>query len=525
MQSKIAKKGESMKKIAFVILILLATMTDVAYCSTTLINLSTHDREQRQAANIKSVEIYRAGISRLVNYAQQRVDLFPITKPLVTHLLTENERETVRSLWGGLLDYYILLDSIGSFHADYYKLINSDDRARSFHITRSAFLAQYRFALDFIQRVENDPKLSILLNDSMPMQGLPSNSYNKFKFRFLNVIAATQFAAYNMVAVTLPKLSNPTLAVATADDKARIWQASRGKGELLTFANAGNILKNTGFQLIFPVQAGISEWMGDTKILRQDKALISATQIDKLRSRLEPGDVMLEQREWYISNVGLPGFWSHAALYIGTAEERRAYFNNPEVHRWVIEQGEPSGEFEALLRRDSAAIYAISLKPQESAHLPRVLEAISEGVSFTTIEHSAAADAIAVLRPRIVRTEKAQALRRAFRYSGRPYDFNFDFQTDSSLVCTELIYKAYEPATNFHGVRFNLEEIVGRTAIPANSIAHQFDTEFGTPAQQFDMVAFLDGQEWHGIAVEESVNTFRRSWQRPKWRVLTPKIK
>jgi hypothetical protein len=97
-------------------------------CSTTLINVPTHEREQRQAADIKSVEIYRAGISRLVNYAQQRVDLFPITKPHTAHLLTENERETVRSLWSRLLDYYILLDSIGSFHADYYKLANSDDR-------------------------------------------------------------------------------------------------------------------------------------------------------------------------------------------------------------------------------------------------------------------------------------------------------------------------------------------------------------------------------------------------------------
>lgn len=512
-----------MKKILFVILMLLTAIIDMAY-SSTLINISTHEREQRQAVDIKSVEIYRAGISRLVNYAQQRSDLFPITKPLTAHLLTENERETVRNLWSGLLDYYIQLDSIGSFHAEYYKLSNSNDRARSFHIARSAFIAQYRFALDFIQRVENDPKLLILLNDSMPMQGLPSNSYNKFKFRFLNVIAATQFEAYNIVAATLPILSNPALALATADDKARIWQAGKGKGELLTFANAGNVLNNLSFQLLFPVQAGISEWMGDTKILRQDKSLISPAQIDTLRSRLEPGDVMLEQREWYVSNVGLPGFWSHAALYIGTAEERRAYFNSPEVHRWVIEQGESSGEFEALLRRDSAAIYNLSLKPQESAHLPRILEAISEGVSFTTIEHSAAADAVAVLRPRIARTEKAQALRRAFRYSGRPYDFNFDFQTDSSLVCTELVYKAYEPATNFHGVRLNLEEIVGRTAIPANSIAHQFDTEFGTTAQQFDMVAFLDGQEWRGIALEESVNTFRPSWQRPKWRLLTPQI-
>lgn len=512
-----------MKKIRLTILLLLTVMMSVVY-AVTPINLTKQELEQRQAADSKSVTIYREGILRLVNYVQQRVDLFPTSKSKTTRLLTESERETVRSIWSGLLDYYMQLDSVGRFHADYAGLPTTAEQARSFHIAHSAFLAQYRFALEFIQRVENDPKLAILLNDPVPTLSLASNSYDKFKFRFLNIKIASEFAAYSITAKALPALTNSPLTSAAADDEIYIWQASKGKGEILTLANAGNVVKNTGLQLIFPIQAGISEWMGDTKVLRQDNTLISPAQIEKLRPRLEPGDVMLERREWYVSNVGLPGFWSHAALYIGTPEERRAYFNDPEIHRWVIAQGEPSGEFETLLKRDSESIYAVSLKQQEHNHVTRVLEAMSEGVSFTSIEHSAAADSIAILRPRIPRAEKAQALRRAFRYSGRPYDFNFDFQTDSSLVCTELIYKAYEPAANFHGVRLNLEEIVGRIAIPANSIARQFDSEFGTAAQQFDLIVFLDGQEKNGIAIEESIDSFRHSWKRPKWHVFVQRV-
>jgi hypothetical protein len=149
-----------------------------------------------------------------------------------------------------------------------------------------------------------------------------------------------------------------------------------------------------------------------------------------------------------------------------------------------------------------------------------VIEAISEGVVFTTMEHSAAADSVVVLRPKVGRDVVASAIARAWAYAGRPYDFNFDFQTDSSLVCTELVYKAYEPSADLPGVRFRLEEILGRTAIPANAIARQFDEESGAKTSQFEFIAFLDGQEKPGVAVEADVHEFRKSWRRPKWHVL-----
>jgi len=492
-----------------------------AGCSVAPTKPSTQPYEQKLAEDSKAVQVYRAGIARLVDFAEKHTELFPSKKPDNAHLLSEQDRSTVRDLWAEMLDYYVALDAISDFYTGNY--LTSDNKSAAFYLGYSAFLTQYRFALEFIKQVENDPNLAILLNDSMPGSGTPINSYDQFKFRFLNVVPASQFAAYQAIAKTMPEFSDPMLASALVEDTAYIWQMGKGKGEMMTLANAGNVLGKIGFHLFFPVQAGVSEWMGDTKIWRLHKELISAKQIADLHNQLQPGDVMLERREWYVSNIGLPGFWSHAALYIGTAEERKSYFQDAAVKRWVIEQGENSGDFEALLQHSYSAAYATSLKPLEHDHLPRVLEAISEGVSFTSIEHSAGADSIAVLRPRLTKVEKARALWRAFSYSGYPYDFNFDFQTDSALVCTELVYKAYEPDTQFPGIRLQLEEIVGRTAIPANSIAKQFDAEFGTIKQQFDLIAFLDGQEKSGVAIPESLKTFRHSWQRPKWHVFVQK--
>jgi len=187
----------------------------------------------------------------------------------------------------------------------------------------------------------------------------------------------------------------------------------------------------------------------------------------------------------------------------------------------VRDQGQADGSFEALLQSRYPSTYGTSRKSQEQGHLPRVLEAMSEGVSFTTLEHSADCDTLAVLRPRLPKREKAAAILRAFHYAGRPYDFNFDFHTDSALVCTELVCKAYQAEADLKGVQFPLSEVLGRPVTPANEMVRQFDAQFGTAGQQMDLVLFLDGSERAKKAVESTVANFRSSWKRPKWHVLT----
>lgn len=499
--------------------VLLAVASMARAEAPALADLDPVGRAQRQAVDLRAVEVYRTGLARIGEHTQTRPDLFPAIRLSAPRLLNEEQRADVRSTWKAFLDYSMALHSLERYHAD-YAMTAWRDRAPSFHLARGAFLAQYRFAFEFIQRAENDRKLAILLNDPVPELGLPAGSYDDLKLRFLNVGASSQLTAYGALARLLPAPVDPELARAVAEDEERLWQAAVGKRQVLTAANAVNVLKKLGRRLTFPVQTGVSTWMGDTKVLRPDHSLISPAQIASLPPRLEPGDVLLQRREWYVSNVGLPGFWSHAALYVGTPEERRTVFGDPEVRRWVVAQGEASGDFEALLNNRYPQVYPLALRPQEAGHVPRVLEAISEGVVFTTLEHSAAADSMVALRPRLGRAEKAQAILRAFRYVGRPYDFDFDFQTDSALVCTELVYKAYEPTPGFRGLSLRLEEIVGRTAIPANSIARQLDEEMANGTPQLDMVLFLDGQEKLGRAVEAGIEEMRRSWRRPKWHVV-----
>lgn len=469
------------------------------------------------ASDQKAFTIYRDGLLKATSFIAQQTNLFPATNTNV--LPPREDKEVLWMTWMSFLDYMLALDAMDHFYNDWHRL-SGDQRKQSFDLSHAAFLAKYRAALGFIATIEKNPVLDTILNEPVPELGLPAGTYSKLKFRFLNVAIATDFAAQAAVYPTMSSAASKELQQTIADDSAVIWKSGHGKGELLTAKNALKILTQAGNAAWFPVQAGVSEWMGDTKVYRKERSLVSPEQIEKLKTRLLPGDVLLVRREWYLSNIGLPGFWPHAALYIGTPEERQKFFNTPEMAAWVKARGVDSGEFEKMIQDRSSANYATSLKPQEHAHQTRVIEAMSEGVSFTALEHCAGGDSVVVLRPLLPKPEKAEAILRAFHYAGRPYDFNFDFATDSELVCTELVFKSYEPAQGMQGLHLPLETMLGRKLLPANLIARQFDEQYGTPAAQFEFIQFLDGYERGGKAVESGVDEFRKSWQRPKWHVL-----
>lgn len=498
----------------------------------------------RIRGDLRAIQVYRTGLDSIFQYMDRRADLFPRATYKTGRVLSVSDREIVRDVYRAFFDYHLALESINEYHRLGFYRLGGTARAGSFLAAYSSFLTRYRYSLEFVTRLERDPGFAVFLNEPVPELGLPAQSLSELRYRYLNLGRAAEFVALNTLytthsfatsAIGDPNTTGYQDLVRTGlmdpnnsqqwvrninRDTAYIWKTATWSGPVMTFQNALKIVGRTSSTAWLPVQAGVAEWMGDTKVYRLGKPLIQPAQIDEMLPHLEPGDVMLQRREWYLSNIGLPGYWSHAALYIGTPEERRRYFSNSEVQSWVRRQGVASGQLEDLLLRRHRVAYQKSLVDFEEVgappHAARVLEAISEGVSFTSIEHSAAADSMAVLRPRISRVAVARAIVHAFRYAGRPYDFNFDFQTDRQLVCTELVFRAYEAA----GLRMPLVRILGRSTLPANEIARLFDSQFRTSGQQLDLVLFLDGNEQSDQAASRDVEAFRQSWKRPKWHIL-----
>ena len=143
----------------------------------------------------------------------------------------------------------------------------------------------------------------------------------------------------------------------------------------------------------------------------------------EIRQLLEPGDVLVVRKEYALTNYFLPGYWPHAALYLGDTESLAALGLHEQEHvkpRWA------------------------RLLEAESESAGHVLESMRDGVNLRTLSSPFASDSIVVLRPAISRPEIGAALARCMVHEGKAYDFDFDFRRADRLVCTEVVYRAFD---------------------------------------------------------------------------------
>ncbi|MEJ2422741.1 MAG: YiiX/YebB-like N1pC/P60 family cysteine hydrolase [Acidobacteriota bacterium] len=461
--------------------------------------------------------------NRLAAFVGCADDCHALTPPAAPHnpySMPRKSKERWWALWQGALDCTLALDGAVSQHAQWIRMRQGVRRAVAFRLFLAAFQAQYRFALGFIAAVEQEPRLDPVLNDAVPEMGLPAGTYDAYKFRFLNVGRGTEFALLQAVAPTFGLGRNRALMDVIREDAEALWGMGRGQGTKLTARNALAVLRKSAVQAWFPIQRGVSLQLSRMRLPVRDGWLIRPEQVEALVGRLQPGDILLQRREWAFTNLGLPGFWTHSALYIGTPEERKVLGTDPETRDWLRREMKQDGDLECCLSGSYGDSYAQCLGKLEDGHAVRIIEALGPGVILNSLQTSCECDGLAVLRPRLRPVEKAAAVVRAFHYLGRPYDFQFNFATDSAVVCSELVAKGYEPAGGLKGLVMPVMEIAGHTVTPPNTFARLYDEQAGSSERQFDLVVFLDGNEGAGRASEAGPEEFRESWKRPKWHVF-----
>lgn len=207
--------------------------------------------------------------------------------------------------------------------------------------------------------------------------------------------------------------------------------------------------------------------------------------LNGLRERLLPGDILVTRHDDALSNLFLPGYWPHAAFYIGEGFQR-----------------------ESLLQRAGAIeaeVAAGFLRVPASAC---VVESKKDGVKYRALEETLAVDSFLVLRSDLEPGELFDVLHRAMSHVGKRYDFLFDFTKADRLACTELVYRSFHASA---GLSFALEEHAGRMCLSAEMLIDQ-----AMRSGRFEPVAVfgIDGDEicWSPECREILRNSYQSDW-------------
>ncbi len=236
--------------------------------------------------------------------------------------------------------------------------------------------------------------------------------------------------------------------------------------------------------------------------------VLTAEVLGRLHPQLQPGDVLFCRAEGKLSAAMLPGFWSHVAIFLGSRGELEAL----DVH----------------LHPHAAKRWAEI--PQYAGPLGCVIEGIAPRVRICALETSLQADHVVVLRPNVSREELAAALGEAFGHLDKPYDFEFDFNVSSRIVCTELVYRCYHKRGP---IEFPLVKRLGRFTLSGDDVVNLALDEFEragrserAPLLPISLILKRRDGQAHVVAAQRIVPLLRRiraGW-RPARRALLQSV-
>ena len=447
-----------------------------------------------------------------------------------SRLPTDAEERFLLDVWASFLDSAIALDELRRFHEDFYRFdLSRMERVRhlkSFLVSFASELSLFESSCAILSLIGSNGNVERFLNLPRPERGIEGESVTRMREELSGLTDLGRISAGKRYLAYLEQVHQARSEMA-GESFSWLWDEvehyvslaeRRGAVEAVSLSAASDfapILRGVK-RLSFPVQKDVAEWMGDTRLKRAaGHYLVSAAQAQEMEEALEPGDVLLSRKNWYLSNLGLPGFWPHAILYVGSNEVLSSAFDSdPDVLAWVREASGRGMSFSQYVRESYPLAWERRARIAEDEPRLTVIEAVSEGVIQNSV-HGASGDFIAALRPRLSPRVKAQAIYKVFSFLERPYDFDFDFATDHALVCTEVVWRAYRGSGA--GLDIELSSIAGRLTLPANEIARSFLDDQGREDPRFDFVYYLEGLEQEARASAAGIERFLATVDRSKW--------
>jgi hypothetical protein len=367
-------------------------------------------------------------------------------------LYTVEQEEAIADTFSRYLVLRRALFHVMFRHMDYAKVVDVEQQDRSFMLAYAAGLSLYRNAVIFVSVFKDQPNARRKLNEANQRLGVPAGMFEEM---FANITSSQnvqllknsmqEYAQRRPRLLQLPGLQADGLdrLLARLDGyEQQLAEAyaklSEGRGDVLW-----TMLKANVQETAYETQTFVSMMVAHVRVPLQGLGFTPETVRQSIQPKLKPGDILLTRRDGYLSNTFLPGFWGHAALYVGRPDEIRGLGADPAL--------------EAALAR---------LQGNDRDGFPfAAVEAIGEGVRLSSAEFALHANSLAVLRPKLSNEQIRTAIVRAIELRGVPYDFSFDFSSQDKIICTELVYRAYAPSLD---VPF--EEVMGRKTLKPDAM-------------------------------------------------------
>jgi hypothetical protein len=321
-------------------------------------------------------------------------------------------------------------------------------------LSLSSAMLLYDNYLLAVSLFEGDSKLRRILNDRDPGYAVTSAAlarvtvnYNSINNR-ARVRKAIKFyehesARFKTVLAQSPDNSYLNLLIAQSPSTTMVknWSPFYVIGRKLGFLTGITTDTLTGmerdgvslFSMVFGNAVGLIE-------TRKGKLYRNGEVLADVSGTLRAGDILLEKTPFRLTDKLIPGYWGHAAVWIGTEAELKelGIWDNPLVSRYRDEIRE--GRL--------------------------VVEALRSGVEMNTIQHFLNIDSIGILR-RLDQSREARATTviQALRQVGKPYDFNFDVESKERVYCSKLVYLSYS------GIDWPTKRSLGRTTFTPDDVA------------------------------------------------------
>lgn len=160
----------------------------------------------------------------------------------------------------------------------------------------------------------------------------------------------------------------------------------------------------------------------------------------QLISEMQPLDIVMEKTPFRLTDKLIPGHYGHVAIWVGTEaqlKELGVWNDISEQHQKLISQGH------------------------------HMVEALRPGVQINTLDDFLNVDDLLVIRDarQTSNEDKKEAVLKALDQVGKEYDFNFDVDTHTRIVCSEIAH------VTFKKIKWQTDRSLGRYTISPDSVA------------------------------------------------------